>query len=74
MIPEHVAIYLQVEECSEPCQTPKMGGFVKMDNVFKPLSIFAKRYFLDVLLRVVNTFLDAWTWMCVYDYICMLYR
>ena len=72
MIPGHVAIYLQAEECSEPCQTLKMEDFVKMDNGFKPLSFFAKHYIFDVLLRVVNTFLDVCTWMCVYDYICML--
>ena len=64
-------IYKQ-KSVQSPVKTPKMEGFVKMDNGFKPLSIFAKRYILDVLLRVVNTFLDVCTWVCVYDYMCML--
>ena len=36
------------EAYSKPCETPKMGIFVKIINSFQPLTIFPKSSILDI--------------------------
>ena len=39
---------LYTEAHQQPCQTSKMKVFANIVNVFKPLTIFAKTFILDV--------------------------
>ena len=41
-------VYMEVEVCSEYCQTSMMKLFVKVVNRRKPLTIFRKSSILDV--------------------------
>ena len=49
-----VTKYTQSQSCSETYHTSKMERFAKIVNVEKPLTIFAKRFFL-MFGRFLNT-------------------
>ena len=49
-------VFLYAEACPEKCQTSKMERFAKIVNSWKPLTIFAQRYILDVWQNSEYTF------------------